>query len=199
MEISKLVQQCLHSFRNLSSLEPDDQQLADQVTDEFGRFRVWAGNASAHSTGFRSLQYRLRDSSELSSAVLQYLESLLEALGRVPTSSSSGHTDEALWTSSSSMQAGESDDDDTLFGPLVFGTSGNEALEEASEIISCLLRVSMAFRNPARNDQIRHDETVNTDYFEPYDVEHVKTKFTSASRQLIERYVKSSRSASPSS
>lgn len=195
MEIARLGQQCLHSFRNLSSLEPDDQQLADQVTDEFGRFRVWAGNVSAHSTGLRSLQYRLRDSSELSSAVLKYLASLLEALGRVPTSSPTGHTDEAFWTSSSSMQAGESDDDDTLFGPLAFGTSGNEALEEASEIISCLLRVSMAFRNPARNDQTRNDETVNTDHFEPYDVEHVKTKFTGASRQLIERYVKSSRSA----
>jgi hypothetical protein len=194
MEIARLVRQCLNSFSNLSSLESDDQQFADRVTDEFGRFRIWAGNASAHSTGFRSLQYRLRDSSELCSAVLRYLTSLLEALGRVPTPSSPGHTDEGI-CASPSMQADESDDDDTLFGPLAFETPGNDALEEASDIISCLLRVSMAFRNPARNDQIRHDETANTDYFEPYDVEHVKTKFPNASRQIIERYVKSSRNA----
>ena len=52
----------------------------EALEEEFGRFRIWAGNVSAHTTGRRSLEYRLRDSSELATAVLGYVRSLLATL-----------------------------------------------------------------------------------------------------------------------
>jgi hypothetical protein len=78
MAIPYLVKQCLDRFEMLSRSE---DILKDLVDEDFGRFRVWAGNVSVHTTGRRSLQYRLRDSSELTEAVLENLKDLLEALG----------------------------------------------------------------------------------------------------------------------
>lgn len=77
MNIPLLVRRCLDKFKVLSDSET---QHIDRIVDELGRFRVWAGNVSAHTSGRRSLQHRLRDSSELSSAVIDHLTELLSSL-----------------------------------------------------------------------------------------------------------------------
>lgn len=77
MEISLLVRRCLGRFKELCI---NDHQHSDRMLDESGRFRVWAGNVSAHTSGRRSLQHRLRDSSELSTAVIGHLSDLLGVL-----------------------------------------------------------------------------------------------------------------------
>lgn len=66
-----------------------------------------------------------------------------------------------------------------------------QALEELSEIISCLMRISMALRNPARNDQVRYAETALAKLFEPRDIEHVRMKFPSATDHITQRVGKS--------
>lgn len=77
MDIPLLVRRCLDKFKALSDSET---QHIDRIVDELGRFRVWAGNVSAHTAGRKSLQHRLRDSSELSSAVIGHLSELLTVL-----------------------------------------------------------------------------------------------------------------------
>lgn len=79
MEIPSTVRKCLDRFKILLA---DDSRYKEEIVDVFGRFRVWAGNVSAHTSGKRSLRYRLRDSSELTEAVLAYLKELLDILGR---------------------------------------------------------------------------------------------------------------------
>lgn len=76
--IADLVRDCLNAFQQLLA-EREDIPV-DKVQDELGRFRIWASNVSAHSSGRRSLQYRLRDSSELSETVIRYLAELLRLL-----------------------------------------------------------------------------------------------------------------------
>lgn len=66
-----------------------------------------------------------------------------------------------------------------------------QVLEEIGEIISCLMRISMALRNPARNDQIRYAETALAKLFEPRDIEHVRMKFPLTSDRLAQRLGKS--------
>lgn len=78
MSIPDLVRDCLNAFKQL--LESDGGGASDRLQDELGRFRIWASNISAHSTGQRSLEYRLRDSSELKEAVVRFLSELLQLL-----------------------------------------------------------------------------------------------------------------------
>lgn len=66
-----------------------------------------------------------------------------------------------------------------------------EALEEIGEVITCLMRISTALRNPARTDQIRNAKTTLAKLFEPRDIEHVRMKFPLVSDQLVERLGKS--------
>lgn len=60
-------------------------------------------------------------------------------------------------------------------------------IQDVNEITTCLLRISMSLRNPARNDQIRYAETVNTKHFEPHDIDHVRMKFREAPNALTTR------------
>lgn len=77
MDISSLVRACIDGFKVLLTTETEHRDL---LIDELGRFRVWAGNVSAHTSGRKSLQHRLRDSSELSTAVKGHLRDLLKTL-----------------------------------------------------------------------------------------------------------------------
>lgn len=200
MHTAALVRQCLESFAEVVNLASNDQFTADLIDDEAGRFRIWAGNVSAHTTGQGSLQHQLRDSPELSTAVTRYLQDLLvvirnikplgfynnEALSSHMPTSENGH-----------VGIGDSDgndydaEDDDLFGRVVFSESADGALEEAREIISCLFRLSMAFRNPARRDHRRY-VTSNitadiTSIHEPYDIRYVSSVFPNISAELSER------------
>lgn len=58
---------CRNSFyKLLKNLETSNYQAFDQrLLNEFGRFRVWAGNTGAHRTGRVSLDHRLRDASHI--------------------------------------------------------------------------------------------------------------------------------------
>ena len=59
---------CKNAFNNLLEnvgKSDDDHAVAQRISNEFGRFRVWAGNAGAHRTGRVSLDHRLRDASHI--------------------------------------------------------------------------------------------------------------------------------------
>lgn len=198
MTIYALTQQCLESFSVLSIRESISHYTTEGVSDEFGRFRVWAGNVSAHKTGVDSLQHRLRDSRELSLAVEKYLESLLETLRDLD--SSQCQVTRSLTSATSKIQVNgldltdDGDDDDDgdhyvkgdveLFGKLGAEISADEALEEARELISCLLRLSLAIRNPAKEYQFEYDQTAD----EPHYIQLVQSKYPNLSSGLAQRY-----------
>ena len=196
MSISGVVLQCLAKFKTLEANGHDHVSLLD----ENGRFRVWTGNISAHRTGRRSLEYRLRDSSNLQSTVISLLRDLLQALDRYEEVDTKAEHDNAKPTNqlpanngSDRQSAVGTDDEDDV---ALFGleddddraySSTEKALEEIHEINSCLLRFSMALRNPARHDQIKQAASTTTIHFEPYDMEHVRQKFPNAECFLHER------------
>lgn len=81
--------------------------------------------------------------------------------------------------------------DEELFEVDARQSPAQQALEEVDDIISGLMRISMALRNPARNDQVRYADTALTKLFEPRDIEHVRMKYPHLPHYLAQRLGKS--------
>lgn len=76
---------CIRSFERLCNLVALDDEFSTQISllalqDEFGRFRVWAGNVGAHREGKISLDHRLREASQIQKQVTELLGDLDRAL-----------------------------------------------------------------------------------------------------------------------
>lgn len=80
------VSACFQSFDHLNYLahyaenEYLDQVQPCEVTDEVGRFRIWAGSMGAHRRGRSSLDYRLRDASHIKRQAQTLLTDLDDSL-----------------------------------------------------------------------------------------------------------------------
>lgn len=195
MEIASCVHSCLAKFKDL---EDNSHVDLPSVEDEHGRFRVWTGNISAHRTGRRSLEYRLRDSSNLQQTVTTLLKDLDAILNQLQELAEAARTEkESYEPLSFADEPGQADtpDDDGNDAEL-FGLGGEEtsaralfeqALEEAHDVITCLLRFSMTLRNPARHDQLKQAAATTAKHFEPHDINHVREKYPEAADFLHRR------------
>lgn len=177
-QIAPLVNTCLKEFRELIAALEDESNYKDSLVDTLGRFRIWAGNVSAHRTGRRSLQFRLRDSSELADSVVRYVGDIISLIGELRTG------DATL-----PACADSDDEDDLLFGPAPEPQIHHHeaVLKELNGVITCLLQLSMTLMNPARNDQIRYANVFDTSHFDPVAIEHVRMKLPDAPDYLVER------------
>lgn len=73
--------ECRQSFHQLCNLLNKSDVWSEQISlpavqDEFGRFRVWAGNVGAHRSGRVSLDYRLREAEKMRQQVTNLLNDL---------------------------------------------------------------------------------------------------------------------------
>lgn len=79
MAIADHSRQCVQSFGQLAELiqenvdEYESQLSVTKVSDEFGRFKIWAGNIGALQEDSRSLDYRLREASQVRDQVTKIL------------------------------------------------------------------------------------------------------------------------------
>ncbi|KAI3328087.1 hypothetical protein HD806DRAFT_549919 [Xylariaceae sp. AK1471] len=187
--IASHVTYCLILFRSgfdspeVVHVSPPGSLLLRKVRDEHTRFKVWSGNIGAHRTGTSSLDYRLRDSSHIRTQIillLQDLRSLLEDAIAILSGNKSP------WDQLSAD--GESD---TEIDARIEDDSPDTELEQISidvaDVIDCLLRMSITFRNPSRHDRFVGSESTETLYFEPFDIQHVRSKFASISVELAKR------------
>lgn len=80
--IALQVKICFSSFDSLacdllqSELYQQEGIGTSKLSEELGRFRVWAGNVGAHRQGRCSLDYRLRDASHIKAKVISLLRDL---------------------------------------------------------------------------------------------------------------------------
>ena len=72
-------------------------------------------------------------------------------------------------------------------GPLQATSELQQLMSEVAEVVTCLLRLSMAIRNPAPHDQFMESGQINTSYFESFDIGHVQAKFPDAEGYLVNR------------
>lgn len=80
MAIASRSVQCLRHFERLAeeaqNSEGEPPLSASAVGDELGRFKIWAGNIGAFQRDSRSLDYRLREASQVGDQVTKILEDL---------------------------------------------------------------------------------------------------------------------------
>lgn len=132
--------------------------------------------------------------------VVILLNDLLKALGGLEKATQDDSETEPVDDTASAavkqqgMQAdidADDEDDAELFEVFNEDTiqhdSVSRALDEIREVNLLLLRFSMTLRNPARHDQIRESASTSTQFYEPWDVAHVRNKFPTARVYLHER------------
>ncbi len=80
MAIASHSVQCFRYFEQLAQeaqhLEDEPPLPASTVEDELGRFKIWAGNIGALQRDSRSLDYRLREASQVGDQVTKILQHL---------------------------------------------------------------------------------------------------------------------------
>ncbi|RGP69547.1 transcription factor [Fusarium sporotrichioides] len=191
--IADFVRKCLGEFdiirkTNFSSAGASDRKHALGIGEEEARFKIWSGNLAAHSTGRRSLQYRLRDASHLQKQVTSLLDELLELL-----------RDASLIMSGAKVPWDRVEDDDTI--PLDADSDSDsdsefdgmpdtemaQIVQNVSDVVNCLLRLSVAIRNPAPHDRFTTSVSVEASHYEPFDIRHVKAKFGEIEPFLADR------------
>lgn len=187
--IASHVSICLRSFDDFHShvRSPQSQDSGQvelsEVTDELGRFRIWAGNIGAHRKGRSSLDYRLRDASHIKKKVQTLLEDLNDVISRaiqiirgerIPWDKRKTEPD-----SDSDVTDSESEDEYSQGE-----TELRQLMISVHDTITFLLRLSMAIRNPAPHDQYMNSARIDTSHFEGFDVKHVGDKFPKISERV---------------
>ncbi|GKU08644.1 unnamed protein product [Fusarium langsethiae] len=190
--IADSVRKCLDKFCTIrKAVSPEavtlDKKTALGIGEEEARFKVWSANIGAHSAGRRSLQYRLRDASHLQKQVTSLLNELSQLLedaflimsgSKVPWDCVEGDGTIPLDINSDS----DSDYDE------IPDTEMAQIVHDVSDVVNCLLRLSVAIRNPAPHDRFATFVSVETSHYEPFEIQHVKTKFDGIEPFLADRF-----------
>lgn len=143
--------------------------------DELGRLRMWAANIGAHKTGQSSLDFRLRDSSHIRQQIMKLLAELPERLQDVRYGIEEGEDDEV-----ESLEDSSSDNEATQ-------TEIQQQRENVATIIDCLFQMSMLVRKPAQHDLRTGSTKIDVAAFEPFDYNHVRSKYPTADEQVVSR------------
>lgn len=188
------VKQALPLFDNISSLlkasiSTSHKEAGKDIEKERSRFRIWAGNIGAHQTGGRSLQYRLRDASRLQEQVATLINDLVDTLQDAIDISSGA---KVPWDQLESVGGdGDSAEEEPLpdeeDGDDLPTSELSQVARDIEDIVSCLLRLSTALRNPAPHDRFVAAHDTDTTSFEPWDTMHVRSKFSGVSDDLADR------------
>ncbi|KAJ6790296.1 hypothetical protein PWT90_09962 [Aphanocladium album] len=165
--IANAVRECLMSFTLVpqptkdGSVTPDYAQLAHQGD----RFKLWSGNIGAHRTGSSSLEYRLRDASNIRLNVLELLGDLAELI-----SDFGGIISGAVRPWDADMtEAVEEGAPKTELEQIVI---------HIRETVDSLLGLSITIRNPAPHDRFMTMSATDISFYEPHDISHVKELYS---------------------
>jgi hypothetical protein len=158
-----------------------------KIENDSTRFKMWAGNQTAHKSGPASLDYRLREATHLQKQVIYLLKDLCESLADIITTLSDspylldededeqGAQDREFQDDKASPlstdEDGEFDFSDDP-GPLPISRLST-LLVDVGEAIDCLLRLSVAIENPAPHERLCKLEAESPKYssfHESYDL-----------------------------
>lgn len=178
-EISHAVISCLKGLGNSIS---EKSALAESQSDvplalwqdELGRFRVWASNIGAHQAGQSSLDYRLRDASDVKKQVLQLLkrlQRLIEDLRDADDTADVGTEEEFS----------ESEEDEEHQSEV------RSIYYAMRDTINNLFHMSVVIRLPAQCDRFLGTKRLDAILYEPFDKQHVNSKYPHADEDLLNR------------
>ncbi|KAK6852175.1 hypothetical protein PG995_012300 [Apiospora arundinis] len=207
--IGVLVRGCLESFDSVLTQPTNTETTTDavfvlaKIKDEQDRFKVWSGNIGAHRKGTSSLDYRLRDASNLREEVQSLLQDLLEALADstamdlfysniIITDSVAANKildgEVQPWDEEMSLECeAEQQDDDAEVDGFSFESELEQLLADISETVKYLYKVSAGLRNASQHDRVMSSLSINMAHFETYDIEHVRNKHPKIEDEIAQR------------
>jgi len=187
--ISDRVSRCLRLLDQAEeTLGSTNLSILASLKDQKTRFNLWSGNIGAHRKGMSSLDYRVRDSSNIRNQVIRLLEDLIEQMQdgiaivsgeKIPWDEL---PDEELLPDDQDSRKDEDEPEDDFPS-----TELEQISVDVTEIIDCLFRLNVAIRNPAPHDRFVNSKLTDTSFYEPYDIQHVRSKFGSLDHKLEER------------
>ncbi|KAK6838008.1 zinc finger transcription factor ace1 [Apiospora arundinis] len=207
--IGVLVRECLESFDSVLSQRTDTEGTTDavivlvKIKDEQDKFKVWSGNIGAHRKGTSSLDYRLRDASNLREEVQSLLQELLESLADCTvmdlsysniTIADSVAANKILdgevqpWDEEMSPDSqAEQQNDDEEVDEFGFESELEQLLADICEIVNYLYKVSAGLRNASQHDRVMSSLSIDMAHFETYDIEHVRNKHPKVEYDIAKR------------
>ncbi|KAK1848134.1 hypothetical protein CCHR01_09250 [Colletotrichum chrysophilum] len=180
--IKDVVVGVLTGFNRLSKSiqESDDASLRTslppKIDDELARFKVWAGNSGAHRNGRASLEHRLREASHVRQQVLRLLSGLKDSL-----------EDAADIMNGKATPWEEMEDDEEPLDDLEMETEMEQITLDITELVDCLLRLSVSIQNPAPHDRFMSSTFTDASAYEDFDIQHVQAKFQDIDEGLAQR------------
>ncbi|KAL7929602.1 hypothetical protein V8C35DRAFT_315253 [Trichoderma chlorosporum] len=184
-QIAPLVNRSLASLKNFSDLVSSSQEEYSIARSHLSRFKLWAGSLGAHrSSGGRSLEYRLRDSSFVRNHIVSLLQELVASIDEGTRLATAGGDDKNALNDAS---------DDTITDLESYFQSDEQSdfmviLDDIGHIIDCLLRLSITIRNPAPHDQFNSRAGVDiVSSYKQWDVNHIRENFNKLDSQLVDR------------
>ena len=154
------------------------------LADQKARFKVWSANIGAHRTGTASLEYKLRDASNILKTVSDQLENLQQLLSDY-TALASGETipwDQISETDNEHNQLGYEEDEEDL--PE---TELGEIKLYIQDAVDNLLGMTMTIKNPAEHDRFMAADLTDMSFHEPHDIKYVRDKHKSLEPWQVER------------
>ncbi|KAL2811570.1 hypothetical protein BJX63DRAFT_433247 [Aspergillus granulosus] len=156
--------------------------------EELARLRIWAANIGAHQIGQSSLDYRLRDASQVRIQVTQLLHNLhnlLDDLVEVLKIADHGVSSDAdadfdAYDESDVMEVLDKSDFQNL-------TDLQQIHKCVVEDVNCLYQMSMVIRRPAQHDRVFKIREEDAAPYRFFDYQHVSSKFPAANRDLVSR------------
>ncbi|KAJ5762741.1 hypothetical protein N7533_001422 [Penicillium manginii] len=174
--ISGIVVKCLKELDRLCRDEPLQKHpdvLAELWQDELGRLRVWAANIGAHQSGQSSLDHRLREASHIKDQTLRLLERLQRAIQDVEDTLNGSESEDNFLDSEE-----ESENEETEMQSIY---------HTLRDTIDNLFQMSMLVRRPAQQDRLLGTKRSDAAIFEPFDKQHVQSKYPNAEESVIHR------------
>ncbi|RYP69577.1 hypothetical protein DL771_006014 [Monosporascus sp. 5C6A] len=187
--LSKVSSLLLHDLKS----EERSTLLHDEIEDQLGRFRVWAGNLGAFQRlpATSSLDHRLRESPKVAAQVqelLQDLQDVLQNVFEIASGERRNRQYEADNDDEFDVQEHEHDDHHyNATDPVennehgdgrTYPSEARELFESMKETIASLFRISILIRNASPRDRFAKAlSSRQLQFDDSFDISHVGHKF----------------------
>ncbi|KAK8848469.1 hypothetical protein PGQ11_014949 [Apiospora arundinis] len=188
--IGGIVRDCLESFDSVLSDRPEPEEVAgsslvlSKIKNEQDKFKVWSGNIGAHRVGASSLDYRLRDASNLRNEVSSLLEDLLQALADANTILDG---EVQPWEEDDPPDNCSGQQEDLGTDGFDFASELEQLLADIVETVNYLYKVSASLRSTSQHDHLMSSLSINMTHYEVFDIEHVRNKHPNIENEIAQR------------
>ena len=158
-----------------TEFDVDQSGPLKQFDDEFGRLRLWASNTGAHQKGQSSLDFRLRDASNIRDQIRRLLDDLRDTLRDV---------EEFLDEREPDSLIGNPRGDVDRNGPE---SDLEQICQSLVTCVDCLFQMSIIVRRPARHDFIHSRLPAEILSFQRWYEGYIKDKFPKAKKKIADR------------